>query len=61
MKHLAGTSFDTLSSSLIHFVCAFSSNCFINILFYFSVAICCCLADSGYVVLDPNKLEEKVN
>lgn len=30
MKHLAGTSFDTLCSSLIHFVCASSSNCFIN-------------------------------
>ncbi|CAG7869976.1 unnamed protein product [Brassica rapa] len=26
---------------------------------HLAVAICCCLADSGYVVLDPNKLEEK--
>ncbi|WZZ45349.1 hypothetical protein YC2023_041608 [Brassica napus] len=26
---------------------------------HLAVAVCCCLADSGYVVLDPNKLEEK--
>ncbi|XP_010503239.1 PREDICTED: exosome complex exonuclease RRP46 homolog [Camelina sativa] len=26
---------------------------------HLAVAICCCLADNGYVVLDPNKLEEK--
>ncbi|CAH2065238.1 unnamed protein product [Thlaspi arvense] len=26
---------------------------------HLAVAICCCLAVSGYVVLDPNKLEEK--
>ncbi|KFK33969.1 exosome complex component rrp46 [Arabis alpina] len=26
---------------------------------HLAVAICCCLADKGYVVLDPNKLEEK--
>lgn len=24
-----------------------------------AVAICCCLTDSGYVILDPNKLEEQ--
>nr|VDC97028.1 unnamed protein product [Brassica oleracea] len=26
---------------------------------HLAVAVCCCLADSGYVVLDPKKLEEK--
>ncbi|KAF7808271.1 exosome complex exonuclease RRP46-like protein [Senna tora] len=26
---------------------------------YNPVAICCCVADSGYVLLDPNKIEEE--
>lgn len=26
----------------------------------YAVAICCCLAESGYVILDPSKLEEQV-
>uniref|UniRef100_A0A5B7AUM2 Exosome complex exonuclease RRP46 homolog n=1 Tax=Davidia involucrata TaxID=16924 RepID=A0A5B7AUM2_DAVIN len=26
---------------------------------HLAVAICCCLAESGYVILDPNKLEEQ--
>ena len=26
----------------------------------FLVAICCCLAESGHVILDPNKTEEQV-
>jgi exosome complex component RRP46 len=26
-----------------------------------AVAICCCLADVGYVILDPTKLEEQVS
>ncbi|KAF5938866.1 hypothetical protein HYC85_023125 [Camellia sinensis] len=26
---------------------------------HLAVAICCCLAESGYIILDPNKLEEQ--
>ncbi|KAI5586390.1 hypothetical protein BDE02_06G208900 [Populus trichocarpa] len=28
---------------------------------HLAVAICCCLADVGYVILDPTKLEEQVS
>ncbi|GFZ08472.1 ribosomal protein S5 domain 2-like superfamily protein [Actinidia rufa] len=61
---LIGTSDNKMWSMTMLLPCAINASCAALVdagipLKHLSVAICCCLAESGYVILDPNKLEEQ--